>query len=119
MSWLTYLDLITKHPELKPKLLRTVGRHQANDWSFEMMQCRSDIPNGTFGYLHKYECDYCDHFFDKPAHHRGPDGGFCCCPECGCGYSENDGRPFKVFNRYTTKFPQRLKDEAAKLKEAS
>lgn len=117
MSWLNYLDLITKHPSLKPKFLRKVGSHRANDWSFGFTQCRSAIPEGTFGYLHKYECDHCDHFFDKPEDHSGPDGGYSCCPECGGGYSDNDGKPFKVTNRYT--ITNRLKKEANKLEEAS
>lgn len=44
---------------LKPRFLRTVGAHRANDYSFGLAQARRDIDEGAFGHLPRWACATC------------------------------------------------------------
>ena len=95
---------------IKPKFLRTVGSHRASDWSFGLAVARTDIPEGTFGYVAPFWCDDCAGPCGEPEYrmtHRQtleqPEEGVEICPHCGsedCGENQQD-HELKAIHRYS------------------
>lgn len=109
-------------PGLEPRFLRYVGRHKANDWSFGLLQCRRDIPQGSFGYVGQYWCEDCGGFDEELCWHtthrqtwEQPEEGYNYCPHCGSnevGESDQFGHHFKLTKRYRRPNMERSRLEA-------
>lgn len=98
-----YWDEITR-----PRFLRMVGAHRANDASFGLAVARRDIEEETFGHISKFMCDYCGPISEpeyRMTHRQTmeqPEEGVECCPECGtdnCGENQDPNLSFKVVSR--------------------
>ena len=87
-----------------------MGQWLSNRNAFGLTVCRGDIPEGAFGYVSTWWCDWCKSACGEPVYHmthrqtwEQPEEGVETCPECGseeCGENQND-HGMKVTNRYS------------------
>ncbi len=94
----------------RPRFLRMVGAHRANDASFGLAVARRDVEEETFGHISKYSCMTCGPC-GEPEYHRThratywePEEGVELCPSCGsedCGENQDPELGCKVVARYS------------------
>ena len=98
-----YWDEITR-----PRFLRMVGAHRANDASFGLAVARRDIEEETFGHISKWSCMHCGPCGEPESHMtyrqtlEQPEEGVERCPSCGsedCGENQDPDLSCKVVSR--------------------